>query len=127
MRRRLPWLLFAASVLLNIGLFLRSIDAASGGGRYSRSPDGKYVAQAFSLRNWWFSSDRDIYGRLSLHPTSRDGGPLVEVVITPEHVLGEMEYRNIEDLIEWSEDSSKVCFRTPSGVFTVNVPEKSSR
>lgn len=99
------------------------MDAASGGGRYKESPDGKYVANASSLENWIFAEYREPYGQLSIASSKQKSEPFIEILIRPENVQNSMEYRLIDDLITWSGDSLNVIFRTPTGEFKIRIPK----
>lgn len=124
MKTRILWILLAGSVLLNLFLFLRHLDISSGGGRHKQSPNGAWIAMANSRSNSNpLASDRRISGQLTIRRESLCNPPLVSITVCPENVRDEMEYRNLDDLIKWSDDSSNVVFRTPSGEFKVAVPQ----
>ena len=124
MKPRAVYLILSISIALNVLLVLRHLDLSEGGGRYEASPDGAFVASANSRRNSNpFGPDRRIYSEMTVQRGNLSSPPLVSVIVRPERVSDEMEFRTIEDLIRWSDDSASVVFQTPSVKLQISVPE----
>ena len=124
MKPRTAYLILGISIAINVLLLLGHLDVRSGGGRYEASPNGVFVASANSLRNSNpFGLDRRIYSEMTVRRGGSSSPPLVSVIVRPERVTDEMEFRAIDDLISWSDDSTSVVFQTPSGKFQISVPE----
>ncbi len=123
MTKRLTFLLLAISILLNLYFLVRQMDLSTGGGRHKLSPDGRFLAVAQSKRQTNpLAKDHRPYGELTIRKESIANPPLVSVIIQPEAVSDEMEYRQLENLIQWSSNASAVVFQTPSGQFELRVP-----
>jgi hypothetical protein len=52
-----------------------------------------------------------------------DYGDVIRLMVTPPGVDFGEQYRDIEDLVRWSEDSKTVTFRLPNATITV-TPQK---
>jgi len=128
MKPRTAYLTLGISVAVNVLLLLGHLDIPSGGGQYETSPNGVFVASVNSLRNSNpFGLDKRIYSEMTVRRGGSSSPPLVSIIVRPERVTNEMEFRAIDDLISWSDDSTSVVFQTPSGKFQISVPESKWR
>ena len=124
MKPHTAYLTLGISVAINVLLLLGHLDIPSGGGQYETSPNGVFVASVNNLRNSNpFGLDKRIYSEMTVRRGGSSSPPLVSIIVRPERVTDEMEFRAIDDLISWSDDSTSVVFQTPSGKFQISVPE----
>ena len=126
---------FRVVLFLSLGgnacALLGHLDFLVGGGNSKGSPDGVYNADAMCLRqlNQFKSERARIWADLSIstQPAPDQGKPdydeVIRLIVTPPGVDLEMKYREIEDLVRWSEDSKTVSFRLPNATITV-TPQK---
>ncbi len=125
---------FRVVLFLSLGgnacALLGHLDFLVGGGNSKGSPDGVYNADAMCLRqlNQFKSERARIWADLSIstkpaHFGLPDYGDVIRLMVTPPGVDFGEQYRDIEDLVRWSEDSKTVTFRLPNATITV-TPQK---
>lgn len=123
MRSKVPWFLFIVTVLLSAWFGLRMLTLPSSGGAGAPSPDGRYYAEASSLKNYELSRERRIYAKFVIRKGSSSGPVVTSIQVLPERVPSEWSFREDEFLkIEWSKDSTQVVFTTPNEKLILHVP-----
>jgi hypothetical protein len=107
--------LTAVSLMGNAYQFLRTIPGHEGGGRSVDSPDGQYSASASSHRevNPLHPDSGKLWGRIMLIDHARPQQALCELRIEPPGVEHSGGYRDIENLIAWSDDSQSATITLP--------------
>lgn len=100
---------------------------AMGGGRDEASPDRVYLARANSLReaNPLSPGQNKLWAKLSIQPATAyaewDDPQGIQLTVTPSGTSFEGEYRDIDDLIRWSQDSKTVTLRLPNATISVTL------
>jgi hypothetical protein len=99
---------------------VRDVPLHVGGGRHATSPNGHFLVNASALKNanGLARDAKQVLGKITLCRgdddfTKTTNSPLLEIDVTPSGVENEMAYREIYDLVKWSDDSSTVAIDLP--------------
>ena len=116
--------IFPAILLLSLGgniyFILSRVQSRGGGGRSEVSPDGAQYASAELLHeiNPLSPEKGRMWGELSI---DRNHVEVIRLIVTPPGTTNDQAYRQIEELIRWSEDSKTATFRLPNATIAVTT------
>jgi len=101
------------SVLLNAYLLLTKFDLVTGGGQHKQSPDEEYTVMINSHRNMNPLADsQTYYSVITLRKGFIAGDIIQKFVVSPINIRSEMQYRELKNPIQWSDDSRSVTITT---------------
>ena len=109
--------------LIFLGIFLWTIPVPMGGGQRDPSPNGEFIATAYSLR------DSKLFGigqqgtYYEFNVTRGYPTPFKRVVLYPSEKNDKSYFRELPPIIAWAPDSSEVTFTIPGATLRLDMKD----